>query len=85
MTIRIPSPTIASAISTSMATFADRIFWATTTRAITDIQAMLMTPSATNTSIKSDARADATEPELEPTRTPSRQRRRMCCLRGVSS
>src|SRR5258708_33287515 len=58
MTIRIPSPTIASASGTSMAPFVGRSFWARTRPAITDIQATLMTPSATSISIS---------PMLEPT------------------
>ena len=44
--------------STSMAAFAGRSFWARTRTAITDIQLTLMTPIATNISIR---------PMLEPT------------------
>jgi hypothetical protein len=43
MTIRIPSPTIASASGTSMAAFAGRSFCARTRTAITAIHVTLMT------------------------------------------
>jgi hypothetical protein len=59
-TMRMPSPTIASASGTSMAGFGGRTFWARTRTAITNIQLMLMTPSATSISIS---------PKLEPTQS----------------
>ena len=58
MTIRMPSPTIASASGTSMAAFAGRSFWARARTAIAVIQVTLMTPTASSISIS---------PMLEPT------------------
>src|SRR6266852_4007344 len=51
MTIRSPSPTMASATGTSMAAFAGRSFWATTRAAITNMKVTLMTLSATSITI----------------------------------
>ena len=65
ITIRIPRPTIASASGTSMAAFAGRSFWARPITAITDIQVMLMTLSATSTSISPMLEPTQYEPELE--------------------
>src|ERR1700687_691987 len=85
MMIRIPSPTIASATGTPMAAFAGRTFWARTTTAITDIHATLMTLSATSISISPTLEPTQQSPYSNPERTLSRQRRRKCCLTGVSS
>ena len=84
-TIQMPSPTIASASGTSMAALAGSSFWARTTTAITDIQVMLMTPSATSISISPMLEPTQQSPNPNPERTLSRQRRRKCRLSGVSS
>ena len=82
MTIKIPSPTIASATGTSMAALAGRSFWATMRTAITDIHATLMTPSATNISISPMLEPTQCSPNSNPERTFSRHCRRKNCLSG---
>ncbi len=65
MTIRIPSPTIASASGTSTAAFAGRSFWARTRTAITDHPGDAHDAQRHQHQHQPDARADAGEPELE--------------------
>src|SRR6266516_6389794 len=83
--IQIPSPVIASASGTSMAALAGRSFWARTRTAITDIQVMLMTPSATSISISPMLEPAQHSPNSHPEPTLARQRRRKCRLSGVNS
>jgi hypothetical protein len=69
MTIRIPSPTIASASGISMAALAGRSFWARTRTAITDIHVTLMTPSATCIGISPMLEPTQYRPNSNPERT----------------
>src|SRR5580658_7780994 len=85
MTIRSPSPTIASATGTSTAAFAGSSFWARTRTVITPIQATLMMLTATSTSISPMDEPAQQSPNPNPDPAPSRQRRRKCRLTGVSS
>jgi hypothetical protein len=85
MTIRIPSPTIASPTGTSMVALGGRSFWARTMMAITDIQMTPMTPSATNISISPMLEPTHESPNWNPECMPSRQCRRKYRLSGVSS
>jgi hypothetical protein len=85
MTIRIPSPAIASASGRSMAAFAGSSFWPRTRTAITHIQVTLMTLSATHIAISPMLEPTQQSPKANPERTLSRQRRRKCCLSGVNS
>ena len=55
------------------------------TTAITDIHAILMTPSATSISISAMLEPTQQSPYPKPEWTLSRQRRRKCRLSGVSS
>src|SRR5690349_4641425 len=82
---QMPSPTIASAGGTSTAPLAGRSFWARTSTAITDIQAMFMTLTATSMAISPALEPVQQRPNPNPERAPSRQRWRKCRLSGVSS
>ena len=85
MMIQMPSPVIASASGTSMAGLAGSSFWARITTVITDIQLMLMTPTATHVAISPMLDPAQQSPNPSPELRRSRQRRRKCCLSGVSS
>src|SRR5260370_42068583 len=85
MTTSTPSPTLASATGTSMAAFAGKTFWARTRTATTDIQVTLITLNATSSSISPMLEPTQQSPNSNPEPTLSRQRRRKCCLSGVSS
>ena len=81
----MPSPTIASASGTSMVALAGRIFWATTTMAMTAIQVTLMTPSTTSIAISPALEPTQSSPNTNPERAFSWHCRRKCRLMGVSS
>src|SRR5450755_964173 len=85
MTTTIPRPMIASASGTSSAAFGGSSFWARTTTAITTIQATLMTPSTASTSMSPMLEPTQHSPNCNPDPALSWQRRRKCCLTGVSS
>lgn len=78
MTIRTPSPVIASASGTSMADLAGRTFYAATMTAITHIQVMLKTPSVTIIAISPMLDPTQHNPNPKPRLASSRQRRRNC-------
>src|SRR4029077_1654740 len=84
-TIQAPNAAIASASGTSTAALAGRSFWARTSTAITDIQTMLMTPSATSIAISPMLEPTQQSPNPNPDRALSRQRRRKRRLSGVNS
>src|SRR5207237_8885880 len=67
--IRIPSPTIASANGTSMTALAGMSFWARMMTAITDIQMMLIAPSATSIAINPMLEPAQQTPNSNPDRT----------------
>ncbi len=85
ITIRIPSPVIASASGTSRAALAGSSFWAVARTAITAIQVMLMTPSATSIAISPMLEPTQQTPNASPEPAPSRQARRKRRLGGVRS
>jgi hypothetical protein len=84
-TIKTPNPTIASATGTSMATLGRRNFWAAIMTPITNIHVTLMTPNASNISISPMLDPTQSNPNKNPERAFSRQRRRKNRLSGVSS
>ncbi len=81
----MPSPTIASASGTSIVALAGRIFWPTTTTAMTAIQVMLMTPSTTGIAINPALEPTQSSPNTNPERAFLWHCRRKRRLMGVSS